>query len=201
MRTFIEFIESKNNQIFNLLLEKYVYRIDSKQRNFGDQSNHRQFYITHTGESGPTSTPNQVPDWAQTPQGTTPGSFKSGIFAGKYHNIVSYLIPRQLPWILVPTNPKKTLYIRQQDIPAIKDYKPWISTFKQSDFEELGREGQGEYFTEKPPTPHKQSQIQNAWRLLQSNFSVQPVNDILATQKQLIAQNIGFDAEGEIFVH
>jgi hypothetical protein len=185
---------------FNEWLENRVFRIDAEKRDFGDHSNLRQFYITNNGESGPTSAPNEVPNWAQTPQGPTPGRFRSGAFAGKYHNIVSYLIPRKMPWILVPTKPKKTLYIRQQDVQVVKDYKPWISAFKKTDFEELGREGQGEFFTEKPPVAHKQSQIKDTWRLLQNNFSLQPVSDILATHKQLMAQNIGFDAEGEIFV-
>jgi hypothetical protein len=193
MKSFNEWLE--NREVSN-----FVSRIDAEKRDFGNQSNNREFYITRDGESGPTSARNEVPNWAQTPQGPIPGSFKSGIFAGKYHNIVSYLIPRKMPWILVPTKPKKTLYIRQQDVQVVKDYKPWISTFKKTDFEELGREGQGEFFTEKPPTAHKQAQVKNTWRLLQNNFLLKPVSDILSTHKQLMAQNIGFDAEGEIFV-
>lgn len=174
-------------------LENRVFRIDPEKRDFENHSNLRQYFMTNNGESGPTPSRDVVPDWGKSLQ----GSFKTGLYAGKYHDIVSYLIPRELPWILVSTNPKKTLYIRKQDVPAIQKYSPWISSFKQSDFEVLGREGQGEYFTEKPPQAQKQTQIKNTWRVLQSKFNVYPVDDILATHKELKNKNIGFDAEGD----
>lgn len=177
-------------------LKENVFRIDPEKRDFEDHSNLRQYFMTQNGESGPVPAPDTVPDWGKSLQ----GSFKTGLYAGKYHDIVSYLIPRDMPWILVPTNPKKTLYVRKQDIPAIQNYSPWISSFDKSQFQVLGREGQGEYFSEKPPKPSRQAQVKNPWRILQSKFSVQPVDDIMATHKELVAKKIGFDSEGAIFV-
>lgn len=181
---------------FSKWLENRVFRIDPEKRDFDDHSNLRQYFITQNGESGPVPAPNTVPDWGKSLQ----GSFRTGLYAGKYHDIVSYLIPREMPWILVPTKPKKTLYIRKQDVPAIQKYSPWISSFKQDDFQTLGREGQGEYFTEKPPEALKQTQIKNTYRLLQNKFIVNPVDNILATHKELKDKNIGFDSEGALFV-
>jgi len=180
---------------FNKWLENRVFRIDPEKRDFDDHSNLRQYFVTQNGESGPAPS-GVVPDWGK----SLKGSFKTGLYAGKYHDIVSYLIPRELPWILVPTSPKKTLYVRKQDVSLIQKYSPWISSFKQSDFETLGREGQGEYFTEKPPKAVKQVRIKNAWKVLQSKFLVYAVDDILATHKELVTKKIGFDSEGEIFI-
>lgn len=177
---------------FGEWLENRVFRIDPERRDFEDHSGLRQYFMTNKGESGPTPSRDVVPDWGRSLE----GSFKTGLYAGKYHDVVAYLIPRDMPWILVPTNPKKTLYVRKQDVPSIQRYSPWISAFKQNDFQMLGREGQGEYFAERPPKAHRQVQVKNAWRLLQAKFDVRTVDDINATYKELKAKNVGFDAEG-----
>ena len=180
---------------FQEWLENRVFRIDPEKNDFDDHSKLKQYFFTKNG-SGQTDSPNTVPDWGKSME----GSFKTGLFAGKYHDITSYLIPRNLPWILVPTFPKKTIYIRKQDVSSIQRYSPWISSFKQSDFQVLDREGQGEYFAEKPTKAHQQKQIKNNWRVLQSKFNVMPVDDIMAKHQELKNKNIGFDAEGSMFV-
>lgn len=181
---------------FSDWLENRLFRVDPERRDFEKHSNLRQYFITNKGESGPVSSPNVIPDWGKSLE----GMFKTGLYAGRYHEVISYLIPRELPWIIVPTKPKKTLYIRKQDIKNIQEYSPWISSFNQNDFETLDRDGQGEYFTEKPPKALKQIQIKNPWRILQNNFIVIPVDDIMDTHKELKNKKIGFDSEGSFFV-
>ena len=177
-----------------LKIRENVFRIDPEKRDFSLQPRH--YFITPDGQSGSVPTKDTIPDWGKNLKGVT----KTGLYAGKYHDILSYLIPRELPWILVPTTPKKTLYVRDIDVKKIQEYHPWISSFDQNKFQALSRDGQGEFFSEMPPKPIKQIQIKNPYKILNKEFNLIPVKDIVAKNDELKSKNIGFDSEGEIFM-
>lgn len=177
-----------------LKIRENVYRIDPEQRDFSQQPRH--YFITPDGQSGPVPTKDTIPDWGKNLKGVT----KTGLYAGNYSDILSYLVPRELPWILEPTEPKKTLYVRTEDVKKIQEYRPWISSFDKNKFQPLSRDGQGEFFSEMPPKPIKQIQIPNPLKILQQKFNLVPVKDIKAKYDELISDKKGFDSEGEIFM-
>ena len=177
-----------------LKIRENIFRIDPEQRDFSQQLRH--YFITPDGQSGSVPTKDTIPDWGKNLKGV----IKTGLYAGKYHDILSYLVPRELPWILVPTTPKKTLYVRDIDVKKIQEYRPWISSFDQNKFQSLSRDGQAEFFSEMPPKPIKQIQIKNPYKIINKEFNLIPVKDIVAKNDELKSKNIGFDSEGEIFM-
>lgn len=85
--------KKKEIKKFSDWLEGRVFRVDPDRRNFEDHSGLRQYFMTQTGQSGPVSLPDTIPNWGK----SLKGSFRRGLYAGKYHDVVSYFIPRELP--------------------------------------------------------------------------------------------------------
>ena len=186
MKTFVQCL-AENNPVF---------RVDPQ--NIGDFSPQKRTYFFTQQGSGPVQDTSKPPDWAAGQQ----GEFKRGLFAGDYKDVLSYLIPRQIPWLIHHTKPKKTLYYNLQDQQEIQDYKPYISSFDPKDFTKLDRQGQGEYFSEHPPKPLKQAQIKNPLRILQQQFNLVPLKNLQELQdkyRELARQGQLVDAEGEEF--
>lgn len=177
--------------------ESRVFRIDpTKVSDFA--SNPKTYYFTKSG-SGAVDNTSKPPAWAQGEQGT----YRKGLFAGKYHDMISYMIPRDVPWLVAHTQPKPTLYFSSENTADIQNYKPYISSFDASKFEPLSKDGQGEFFAEKPPQPVKQAQIKNPLRILQNKFVVVPVKnaqELKSKLQELKDKNIGVDAEGLDFI-
>ena len=170
----------------------FVFRIDPHQISDFSKSP-KTYYFTDAG-SGQVDNTAQPPEWAKGAQ----GQFRTGLFAGPFDQIISYLIPRHIPWLVAHTQPKRTLYYNQEDTGEMQSYAPVISSFRTDQFEQIGKDGQAEYFSDKPPIPSKQSVIKNPLRILQNHFELAPVPNLQALEEtfdKLRAANIGVDAE------
>jgi hypothetical protein len=90
------------------------------------------------------------------------------------------------------------LYYNQEDTAEIQSYAPVISSFRADQFEHIGRDGQVEYFSDRPPVPVKQSVIRDPFRLLHNHFNLVPVRNLRAleeTYEKLRESGAGVDAE------
>ena len=186
MRTFAQWLAEN----------KPVFRVDS-QRIDDFSPEKRTYFLTQQG-SGPVQDTSRPPDWAAGQQ----GEFKKGLFAGDYKDVLSYLIPRHLPWLVHHTKPKKTLYYNLEDQQEMQDYRPFLSSFDPKGFTKLDRQGQGEYFSENPPKPLKQAQIRDPLRILGQRFNLVPLKDLRELQdkhRELVMSGQPVDAEGEEF--
>lgn len=167
-----------------------VFRVDSEKIPKFEPQN---YYFNKDG-SGSVDDTKKPPEWAK----GTEGKFRSGLFAGNYNQIISYMIPRHIPWLMQHTSPKPTLYYNNQNRQEMMDYKPWITSFEANKFELLSKDGQGEYFAEKPPQPVKQVQIKNPMRVLENKFILVPLENLEALKnkyQEFKDKNISADAE------
>lgn len=185
------------NMKFKKWLQNRVCRADAKKIDFSDPKGMRQYFLLGNGnQSGPTPSHNKKPKWAKNKK----GKFKTGLYAGKFEDIISYTIPRDIPWLVTHDDSKDKLYIHKKDLARIKKYRPWITCFDKQEFKPLSRKGQGEYFTEKPPVTQKQMEIKDPFSLLKSRFEIVLVDDLLKKFQELKKKKIKFDAEGDMFV-
>lgn len=181
---------------FKKWFDQRVCRADAEKLDFRNPAGMQQYFIAKNGDSGATPNYNEKPLWAINKK----GKFKTGLFAGRFEDIISYLIPRDIPWLVVHDTPKDKLYLHKKDLPKIKKYKPWITCFDEKEFKRLGRDGQGEFFTEKPPKSQERVKINDPLTLLEKRFTIKLVDDLLQKSKELKKKKIGFDAEGTMFV-
>ena len=173
--------------------DQRVFRIDPQK--IDDFSKNLKTYYFMGPESGSVEDTSKPPEWAKGQQ----GEFKTGLFTGGYKNILSYLIPRHIPWVIEHTTPKKTLYYNKEDQQEIEGYSPYISSFDPKGFTKLDTSGQGEYFSENPPKPIKQAQIKNPLRILASQFNLVPLRNAAELQnkfREILSQGRSADAEG-----
>lgn len=181
---------------FRKWFDRRVCRADAKKIDFSDPDGMQQYFVAKNGDSGATPYHNKKPSWAKNKK----GEFKTGLFAGRFEDIISYLIPRDIPWLVVHGSPKDTLYLHKKDLAGIRKYRPWITCFDEKEFKPLQKDGQGEFFTEKPPESQEQIQINDPLSLLEKRFKIKTVDDLLQISKELKKKKIGFDAEGTMFV-
>ena len=175
--------------------ESRVFRIDpTKVDDFA--SNPKTYYFTQS-YSGAVDDTSRPPEWA----GGEHGNFSKGLFAGKYNDIISYMIPRDIPWLVAHTHPKPTLYFNGQNLQDIQNYRPYISSFNAEKFEK-NTKSQGEYFAENPPKPIKQVQVKDPLRMLKNKYVVIPLQDAQELKdkfQELKEKGADFDAEGMEF--
>jgi hypothetical protein len=164
--------------------------MDREKRDFSDKESLGTYAFVQNG-SGRIDDPNNLPAWAKG------GQMRRGLFAGKYDQILSYLIPRGIAYVIADGVSKKTLYINQKDLASIKAYRPWVSSFDKASFSDTGKEGRGEYFSDGPGTPVKQAQVKkDPISILQNKYDLRPVDDVRAVLDDLVRKGVNHEAEG-----
>ena len=174
---------------FHEWLENRLFRIDPERRNFSIQSLGNYAFVRDG--SGRIDDPNNLPSWAKG------GQIKRGLFAGEYSQVLSYMIPRNIPYIVAETGSRPTLYINKKDLQTIQAYRPWISSFNRNLFSNTGKEGREEYFSDQPSQPLKQTQMKkDPMSMLKKNYDIQLVDDVALVRKRLDIQGSKYEAEG-----
>lgn len=180
---------------FGQFLENKVFRLDPEQHNFANHDNLGHYFFLDpeqdTTGSGRIDPNQELPDWAKGKK----GAVRQGLFASNYKDVVPYMVPRDVPHVITYTSPKKTIYFKKSDIPAINNYKPWISSFHKKDFETLSSQGQEEFFNTKPFAAAQQKQINSPMNKIKAIYNVQIVDDLYTLVNQLKANNINYTAE------
>lgn len=174
---------------FGEWLEHRLFRIDRERKDFSPDSM-GNYYFVPSG-SGRVDDLNNLPSWAKG------GHMRRGMFAGQYGDVLSYLIPREIPYVIADEVPRKALYIRKGDIDSIRSYRPWISSFDRSSFSSTGKAGRGEYFSEKPGTPLKQVQVKkDPLGVLGRVYDLKIVDDVRRVRDDLVRRGVDHEAEG-----
>lgn len=177
MKTFHEWLEN-------------LFRVDRERLDFSNQDSLGNYAFVRNG-SGRVDDPNNLPAWAKG------GQMRRGLFAGRYKQVLSYMIPRNIPYVVAGSGARPTLYLNKKDLPAIKSYRPWLSSFEKGDFSDTGKDGREEYFSEKPGRPIRQAQMKkDPISILQKNYEIQLVDDVALIRKDLDARGVDNEAEG-----
>ena len=152
------------------------------------------------------------PDWER----------KTGVFAGKYSDVLPFSVPRETKWIIPhdrDESGKQTIYFAKSDRRRIKQHRSQLTQYNErqgfeklrsgSEFHQVGpgealageasgRIGPEEYFSRSGADlrPIKKKIIQNPLRHLQRHYNVQFVDDLDAVKKHFTDNGIGHNAEG-----
>jgi len=182
MKSFIQYINESGK----------LYRFDDKQIIPSAQD-----YATSPDgtESGRVS-----PDWQP------PSDWKrsKGLFAGQYHHVLSYAVPRDTRWIVTGKkgkNEKQTIHFDEADRERISSHSPTLSQYnrRQGFKRTLG----GEYFAsgEDAPKPIKQTKITDPLSHIEKHYNINFVKNLTKHKRDLESQGVHHTAEGDFEVN
>lgn len=132
---------------------------------------------------------------------TPPADWKrsTGLFAGQYHHVLTYAVPRNTRWITQGArtkNSKPTVYFDQADREAIENHRPVLSQYnvRQGFQQSMG----GEYFApgERAPSPVSQRVLENPLDEIRKHYAVKFVSDLARTKETIDSWGINYSAEG-----
>lgn len=173
-------------------------------------------YITEAGKLYRFDDKQIIPsaqDYATSPEGTEsgrvtpywqpPSNWKrsKGLFAGKYHDVLPYAVPRATRWIITgkrTKDTKPTIYFSESDREAIMSHKPTVSQYNVRQGFKKSQDGI-EYFVQgdKAPSPISQKTIENPLEHIQKHYNVKFVPDLDSHKRGLEMRGIDHNFEGE----
>jgi hypothetical protein len=127
---------------------------------------------------------------------------KKGLFAGQYHHVLSYAVPRSTRWIVTgkrTKNEKPTIHFTEDDREAINAHRPTISQYNVRQGFKRSNPNVGEYFaqTDNAPSPISQKTIEDPIEHIKKHFNVIFVPDLDRHKRDLDARGINYNAEGD----
>ncbi len=126
---------------------------------------------------------------------------KKGLFAGHYHNVLAYAVPRATRWVVTgrrTKDTKPTIHFSESDREAIMSHKPTVSQYNVRQGFKKSQDGI-EYFVQgdKAPSPISQKTIKNPLEHIQKHYDVKFVPDLDSHKRGLEVRGIGHNFEGE----
>jgi hypothetical protein len=127
---------------------------------------------------------------------------KKGLFAGQYHHVLSYAVPRSTRWLVTGKRTKEekpTIHLSEDDREAINAHRPTISQYNVRQGFKKSQANGGEYFAQADtaPSPISQKTIEDPLEHIKQHFNVNFVPDLDLHRKNLLAQNIHHNSEGD----
>lgn len=129
---------------------------------------------------------------------------ETGLFAGQYHHVLSYAVPRSTRWIVTgkrTKDTKPTIHFAEEDRDDIKAHRPTISQYNvRQGFKQTQS---GEFFApgEVAPSPISQETIENPLEHIKKHYNVKFVDDLDHQKRLLDLKGIGHNYEGTFEVH
>ena len=167
-----------------------VYRFDDNP--ITPKAQTYAFYPDGTG-SGNISKWKPPSDWSQ----------ETGLFAGQYHHVLPYAVPRDTRWIVTGSrteDTKPTIFFSESDKERIKAHTSTLSVYnRRQGFQKTLR---GERFApgDVAPKPLSQTQITDPLSHIEKHYDIQFVSDLDAHKKELESKGIHHAAEGNFEV-
>ena len=130
---------------------------------------------------------------------------KKGLFAGQYHHVLSYAVPRSTRWLVTGKRTKEekpTIHFSEDDREAINAHRPTISQYNVRQGFKRSQSG-GEYFAQADtaPSPISQKTIENPLEHIKQHFNVKFVPDLDRHKRDLEVRGIGHNFEGSFEEH
>jgi hypothetical protein len=124
---------------------------------------------------------------------------RTGMFAGQYHHVLPYAVPRETRWIVTGKrgkNEKPTIHFDEGDKERIESNRPTLSQYRRKDG--FIKTAGGEFFAqgENAPKPISQRVIENPLDHIRQHYNIKFVKNLGDTKKQLESDGIDHSAEG-----
>lgn len=125
---------------------------------------------------------------------------KTGLYAGQYHHVLTYAVPRETRWIVTGKKTKDknpTIYFHTDDRESIEAHRPTISQYNVR--QGFKRTAGGEFFAqgEKAPPPISQTVIDNPLEHIKKHFDVKFVPNLKDLKSRLDSEGTHHTAEGD----
>jgi hypothetical protein len=129
---------------------------------------------------------------------------KTGLYAGQYHHVLTYAVPRETRWIVTGKKTKDknpTVYFDTNSRKAIEAHRPTISQYNVR--QGFKRTAGGEFFAqgEKAPAPISQTVIDNPLEHIKKHFDVKFIPDLQDFKSKLDSEGTHHTAEGNFEAH
>lgn len=152
---------------------------------------------THTYAFSPDKTTSgNVEGWNQIPP---TWERKTGLFAGHYHHVITYAVPRDTRWIVTgkrTKDEKPTVHFDLFDKQDIESHRPVLSQYNvRQGFE---RTAGGEFFAqgEKAPRPISQRVIDNPLEHIGKHYNIKFIPDLDDFKSRLDSKGTHHNFEG-----
>ncbi len=129
---------------------------------------------------------------------------EKGLFAGKYHDVLPYAVPRSTRWIKTgkrTKDTKPTIHFSEEDREAIEAHRPTISKYNiRQGFKQTQP---GEFFApgEVAPSLISQETIENPLEHIKKHYNIKFVDDLDHQKRLLDLKGIGHNFEGTFEEH